>query len=153
MSGHLLDQQPEERLFTQIKELQDQIKELRTLQLQGTDAVNIAVTSNYTATKTGLVSGGGTVFTYTLTPAVAKILISTFHFTLYETSVATANVINGTDVRSYNYDWRWWRDWGQSDNNNVKDYVWVRNNTGSTQTVVMRANWRYIINGGTAGVV
>ncbi len=84
---------------------------------------------------------------------MAKTLISTFHYTLYETSVDPANVINGAAVRSYNYDWRWWRDWGQSDNNNVKDYVWVKNNTGSTQTVVMRANWRYIINGGTAGVV
>jgi len=56
MSGHLLDQQPEERLFAQIKELQDQVKELRTAQNSASDTLPFTVypgiSTSYNATFT-----------------------------------------------------------------------------------------------------
>ena len=149
-ADHNLDRQPgTDRLASDIKDIKRQFMEFRTIQPQGNAALNIAVSPTYTSTSTPLPTGEATVFTFTFTPTAGNAALTTFHFTLYEGSVATGNEINGFTLRSYNYDWRWWRDWGATDNVNVKDYVWVRNNTGSTQMIIMKANWRYVVGGGT----
>lgn len=150
MADHGLDYQPEERLIAKINDLQQQLGELRTLQLQGSNAINISVSSNYSADAIGLLNNQVALFRYSYDPGIAQILFTTFHFTLYQGTATTGNEIN-TTYAAY-YDWHWWRDWGDSNNQNVKDYVWVRNKTGSTQDVLMRGNWRYIVNNGTGGI-
>src|SRR3954471_7018621 len=126
MADHTLDRQVGiDRISDDLKNVKNQISELRTLQKQGTDAVNIAVTGSYSSISLPVTTGNAAIFFFTLTPATVVPMFSTFHYTLYEGSVGAGNEINGQTLRSYNYDWRWWRDWANTDNANVKDYVWV----------------------------
>lgn len=153
MSGHLLEQQPEERLFTQIKELQDQIKELRTIQAQGSDAVNMKSTGSYTASQT-VPAGNAAAFGFHLNITGAAIIFCVFSYSLYEGAVTDeAHLIGGLNTLGYGYKWTQWRDWGEANLTghayNVSERVWLENNNATAKLITMKGEWRYIVNGGT----
>ncbi len=149
MSGHLLDQQPEERLFTQIKELQDQIKELRTLQTQGNDALNLQLSGTTTLYWPALVNNQEGFVSFTLSNGVGKRLFGFPNITFYEGSVAPGNEIGHGNARDGGYVWSTWTDWGDTDNNNVVGRAVVINKTGSTQVIYVACNWRYLVSSGS----
>jgi hypothetical protein len=120
MSANILDQQPDQRLFTEHNEMKRQISEMRTIQLQGRDAVNLQNSGNYF----GIPAGGGNitantylVFMFVLTNADDKQLFGTFHFTMYEDTAATVGKEIGYGSNSTidnHWEWKYWRDWSTS---------------------------------------
>jgi len=148
MADHSLDRQPGiDRLASDINTLKQQLSELRTLQLQGSNALQPAVSPTFTASAP-VNNLNSALFIYTYTPTNGLPLITSFHFTMYEGTIASGNEITGPLPRGDNYTWKWWRDWSRTDNLNVKDFVLIKNNTGSTQTICMSGNWRYFVTGG-----
>ncbi len=149
MSGHLLEQQPEERLFTQIKELQDQIKELRTLQSQGNDAVNLQLSGTTTLYWSGLLTTQEGFVAFTLSNPGNKRLFGFANITFYEGSVAAGNEVGHGNVRDAGYVWSMWTDWGDTDNNNIVARAVIINKTGSTKVIYVSCNWRYLVSSGS----
>lgn len=143
---HGLENTPEERLFTELNDLKQKYEELRTLQLQSIAALQPAVSGTYRAVSPSIPAGGEVTFIYTYSPTDSQSLVTSFHFTLYQDSELLANSINLYYPGSY--EWKWWRDWSLTDNVNVKDFVYVKNNTGAAHVIRMAANWRYFVTGG-----
>ncbi len=149
MADHTLDREPGiARIADDINTLKNQLSELRTLQQQGASAVNLTTTGDYT-TSGLLVAGSAAFFIYTLSNASNQRLFGTFEYTLYEGSIALANVI-GSGANNFfdHYDIRYWPSKYDSDGNNRKEHVFVKNITAGPLTVSMVGSWRYIV--GTA---
>jgi hypothetical protein len=160
MSSHALDNQLNERLFKELEEVKKQLRDLRTLQTQGGNAVNDAVESYVNlnlspttgATAAGITNNNVALFRFRFTNSESNLVFSNFYFSLYQGSVAAGNLITAGGVNILNYDWYWWRDEYDSladGNNRATDYVYVRNRSGATQTIICRAYYRYIVSAGT----
>lgn len=149
MADHTLDREPGiARIADDINTLKNQLSELRTLQQQGASAVNLTTTGDYTTSVT-LGAGGAAFFNFTLANASNQRLFGTFEYTLYEGSIALANVVgSGTNNFFDHYDIRYWPSKFDSDGNNLKERVFVKNITAGSLTVYMVGSWRYIV--GTA---
>ena len=150
MADHSLDRQVGiDRLANDINTLKQQLSELRTLQQQGNDALNLQLSAT-ASNSTSLANGASVAFTMTLTNASGKRLFGIPFVTLYEGSVAGGNEIGYGNARDASY-----RvvsialDWGTTDNNNLITKVSITNNTGSTQTILFRGNWRFLVNAAT----
>ncbi len=84
MSSHALDNQMEERLFKELIDLKQQVRDLRTLQVQGESAIQIGYTAD-------------TVHTISLAPNSG--LIGTFLFVLkYDQPTPTSVVFGDVDI-------------------------------------------------------
>jgi hypothetical protein len=84
MSSHSLDNQMNERLVNEVAELRRQFKEIRTLQTQGEDAIQIGYTPD-------------TLYTITMAPNTG--LIGTFLFVLeYDTPPSESVVFGDVDI-------------------------------------------------------
>ncbi len=150
MADHSLDRQIGiDRLADDINTLKQQLSELRTLQTQGSDALPLQLSPTGTGS-VSLPDPGTQVFLFTLSNTDGKRLLGFPNITLYEGSVAAGNEIMRASPRGANYDWRIWCDWGDTDNNDIVCYTWVYNHSGSTQTVLFRGNWRYLVSPGTS---
>ncbi len=148
MSGHLLDQQPEERLFTQIKEAQDQIKELRTAQIQGLNmisgALNISRTADQTSSQTlAANSGGYSSFTAVRSPVAFPIIEETF----YEDTNNDATKVIGTYLNNFKDHWEIdrWPNLALSTDSTLVYYYYVFNKDTVSHTIYGHWKARYII--------
>ena len=113
--------------------------------LSSQEVLSMGVTD--TASASASVTDGGRV-TFTITTSHDENLrvFATEHTTVYETSVSAANKIPvGDNIGADDYEVAFWQDWGSTDNKNVKFIVFVYNRTGSTQTILIRSNARFIV--------
>lgn len=154
MSGHLLDQQPEERLFTQIKELQDQIKELRTVQAQGLNtisgALNMSRTGTYSGSQTFSANSGGYFrFVATHSPIAFPIIEETF----YEDTDNDATKALGSNLNNFKDHWEIdrWPDLSLSTDSSLAFKFYVFNKDTVSHTIYGHWKARYIF-GITASV-
>lgn len=84
MASNNLDQQPEEKLVTDIKLIKNQLLELRTLQLQGKSAVPVYQYDRLDLSTTG-------PFTFTKTVAAGSLAIQTIALRHTQQDVSTSN--------------------------------------------------------------
>ncbi len=148
MSSHALDSQMEERLVDTVTRLERQLKELRTLQNQGQDAVNLQVSNAVTISNT-FSPGDRVFFVYRFDNPQNKQLFSNFEFSLYEGTIAAGNELgNGLNIYGNNWKWSWWRSQWDSDGNNQRDWVEITNTSGSTLTLHGVGQWRYLVSSG-----
>ena len=148
MSANNLDRQPEERLITEIKELKRQVGELRTLQSQGADAVNLTLDSGGWVTQE-LANNQAAIVMYTLANPEGKRVFGVFEYDICQDSYATANLIKSADNNYADYwDIHHHTSAGLTDANNLVERILVRNRTGSTKTFVMYGTWRYVVSTG-----
>lgn len=157
MASHNLDQQPEELLFTKIKNLEDQLRELRTAQMQGANVVNLKSSGSYTASQS-VGSNGLGLWGCHLTSSTGSLIFSTFSFSAYVDEVQDeAHLIGGANTLTSQYQIINWRDWGESTeaggNYDVSDRIWIWNQSGAAHTIKVVFSWRYIINEGTVSVI
>ena len=100
-------------------------------------------------------SGEGTA-TFTLTNAVRLVvtlsnlnnlkLLGTAHFTFYQDSVSEDNRIpTGSNIDASDYKLIFYYDELKTDGNNIKFIGFIVNQSGSDQTIIANANFRYII--------
>lgn len=93
-----------------------------------------------------LADGDGATFTITTEHDDDLRLFTTTHITVYESSVSAANKIQGGDnIGNTDYELSIWNDWGGTNNNNVVHKVWVVNNSGGTETILLRVNARFVV--------
>ncbi len=151
MASHTLDQQPSERLFTEIADLRRQLSEMRTLQLQGATAVNLQVSTTY-GTSHELPPNTYGLWNFLFSNPDNRRLFGTFEFTMWEGTAAAGNEIGRGTTRDGNFRWSYWRDMQASDGNNLRDYVWVVNVGPDTKIVHVIGRWRYLVSGGTGSV-
>jgi hypothetical protein len=150
-ADHSLDRQPGvERLADDIRRLKQEISELRTLQLQGNSALNLQLSATATASQT-VANGAVGVFYYHLINDQNKRLFGFATMSMYQGSVAAANEIGaGNAAIDAGYDVCFNpSNWGVTDNNDLWAVAWVRNKTGSPQTILFRGNWRYLVSSAT----
>lgn len=158
MASHDLSHQPDERLVTEIANLKRQLSEMRTLQIQGSSAVGMAATGVYIATATALINGGAAAFHFALANSQQKMVFATFSYALYQDTAIAANVIDGPNTLGYGYTTRHHTDWQDMSTTFLTqgytqhERVWVENYTGISHDIIMRAEWRYIVNGGAVTV-
>lgn len=131
---------------------------IKTTQLVGTDSINMQPTGARIATSTSIADGSATLFKWDLKSSIGQMIFATFQFTLYQDSVAEANAIGHANTLGYQYRWYHWTDW-QAVNDTWPDggyhsteYVWIENHTGSPHTIIMKGEWRYIVNGGSVTI-
>ena len=153
MSTHSLDNQMDERLVNKVAELERQLREIRTLQAQGQDAINVQV-SDYYWFDLVLNNNQGGYMTFTFDNPEAARVFATFEYTagqfvsldLYDTIGTPSN--NLADL------WDIWHytSANLSTDSTIKERILLRNRTGSTQTVRVFGRWRYVINSGSGSV-
>jgi hypothetical protein len=148
MADHSLDRQIGiDRLADDINTLKQQLSEMRTLQLQGANAVNL---QSFPYNNIALpITAGGIYFInfYLDADSGGKVFAAPAEWTFYQGTRDHANDLINTSSNSYvlNWDVRVFRSTYLSDGNNVVDTVLVKNLTGGTLTFVMDVSWRYII--------
>lgn len=153
MADHSLDREPEKRIFTEIADLKRQVQEIRTLQQAGADTVNLQTSADYTITF-AFTAGLTADFLYTFTNSGGRKLFTTFEFTLYEGASAVSGNELGNGLNAFQSHWQWshWRSKWDSDGNNVKDWVAIKNITGGSLTLTMVGSWRYIVSSAAGSV-
>lgn len=148
MSANNLDRQTEERLITEIKDLKRQVSELRTLQSQGADAVNLTLDSGGWVSQE-LANNQASIVTYTLANPDGKRIFGSFEFDVCQDSYALANLIKSGDNNYADYwDIHHHTSAGLTDTFDLVERILVRNRTGSTKTFVMYGTWRYVVSSG-----
>lgn len=149
MSTHSLDNQLEERLFKKIADLEQQVREVRTLQLQGTTAVGLAFT-DFQLKAITVADGAVGAVSFTLTNSGSNPLFAIPFLSVYETTATAGNEIGVGLARDANY-----RvvinpfNYESVSSSSLTAKVSVTNNTGSSKTIGAICKWLYIINGGT----
>jgi hypothetical protein len=153
-ADHSLDRQPGiDRLAADINDVKRQLSELRTLQPQGSAALNLAQTAVYEAhSLVPILDAQAILFRWRMNNVSGKMVFSTFHCSIFQDAIAPANQIGGNNILGYGYRWYAWRDQLNSDGNDVQEYVWVENRSGVAHTIYLQGFWRYIVNGGSATV-
>lgn len=144
MSASNIDSLPENQIETQIRDIKQQLSELRTLQQVGSAAINLDKTPGLSTSWTLTNNQRGTA-TYTLTNSQGKMLFAVPEFTFYEGSVAIGNEIGYGNARDAGYDWNCWIDWGASDGNNMVLKCWILNHSGATKSIVAICDWRFVV--------
>ncbi len=122
------------------------------------DAENIKVTQKIGPDSVELnwVAGSFTMFppnngqertAIAVTALNGSILHASLNFTFYETGVSAGSEIGYGNARDADYRWEGRLDWGEADpdHSNVIVNAWVRNTTGSPQTVIFRWELRAIL--------
>lgn len=108
-------------------------------------AAGMAISSDASAS-TAIAGGASATFSVTLASSYGLRLYAFPEFTLYKTTVSAANAIpDGASVTPSDYDILAWIDKRASDTNNIVLKVYVRNTTAGSQTILLRANFRYIL--------
>jgi len=93
-------------------------------------------------------TGGRDQATWTVTLSHTKDarLLAMPEITLYQDAIATANTIpSGANVDAADYQMLIWIDWGETNNNNVKIKVFLRNKSAGTRTVIFIGAVRFIV--------
>jgi hypothetical protein len=148
MSTNVSKQRPEKDYFARLSALESRVQQMRTTQAQGADAVNLQTSADCTLPFT-FSAGGGANFLYTFSNADNRKLFGTFEFTLYQGSIAPGNEVgNGLNVFDFNWDFRYWRSKWDSDGNNLKEWVKIKNISAGTLDLIMVGSWRFILSSG-----
>lgn len=94
-------------------------------------------------------NGDGNTVTATLSNAGGKRLFGMPTVSFYETTqTATNSIPDGSSIAASDYVVTHWIDWGASDNSNIVMKSWIKNNTGGTQTILYRIQYRYLVDKG-----
>ncbi len=158
MADHTLDREPGiARIADDINTLKKQLSELRTLQLQGANAVNMQSTGSFSTSATTVAAGAAAIFGFHLVSSSSPLIFCVFSYSIYEGATANeASLIGGLNILGYRYKWTQWRDWGEANLDghayNVSDRIWIENKDTVSRTIFVKCEWRYIINGGTVSV-
>lgn len=147
MSKNRVQQTPEERLVKTIQELEQRLEALKTSQ-----PPTIELTSDQTVGPTAVANGDLLKATFTITPPTSgRVLMVMPEHTVYLNSVSGANSYttggawpsrNGFVIES-------WIDRESSDDANCKYVVIVKNNSGSSRTIAVKARGRVLLAGTT----
>lgn len=93
-----------------------------------------------------VLNGRAVYITATLRNSNDLQLFATSHLSIYENSVSEANKVpSGTNVDASEFKLGFWYDLDSSDGKNVKFIAYILNNTASSKTIIVRVNFRYII--------
>ena len=145
MSDHGLEQQLEEKITTRLNEHERQIREMRTVQLQGNDALNLQL-SNYSTTNFSLLNNGVNSFILSLNNTDNKVLFGFPDMTIYEGTAIAGNRIGAGYARDANYlVHRSEHDYFLNNNANLYAVISVTNKTGATQTITFEGRWRFLV--------
>lgn len=107
--------------------------------------------SNMVSSSTDLPNGSRLTNTSTLYNILGERVFAIPQISYYEGSISAANKIPcGENIATTDYDYYVWLDWGSSDDYNQVIKSTIVNKTGSTQTILYRCNWRYIVTSSTA---
>lgn len=126
----------------QVKE--DQLKRTIDLKRSSGEFLNLALSSDGTASFS-LVANDAAVVSATLSSATDLRLFGFCFFSFYLTSVSVDNLISGGVNTSGDYYITFWFDLDDSDGNNIVFKAFIFNNSGSDQTILVRENFRYIV--------
>ncbi len=110
--------------------------------------LNLGLSSDASASVTLDATGGAAdqvTFTVTLSNSKDLFMFGVPQLSLYVGSVSAANKIYGTTYDHTEFEMWQWLDHGLTDNLNVKLIGFVRNLTGSSQVILTRVNWRFLI--------
>ena len=129
--------------------LQESVKVDKLIrQVKGVKASSQTVqlgTSVTASASLSLDNNSSSVVTVTLAHAKGFRLFAIPQMTFYQDSVDAANIIYSDAFDSTKYTMYQWKDFDSTDNNNVVLRGFILNISGSTQSLVVRANWRFII--------
>lgn len=114
--------------------------------------VELGITSTASASFSALPDGDNVIFTITTEHSQGLRIFITAHISVYEGSVSAANKIQGGDnIGNTDYELTIWPDWGATNNKNVVHRVWVLNNSGGPEDILIRVNSRFIVETATSG--
>lgn len=165
MASHNLEQQPEERLFTEIADLRRQLTELRTLQQQGHRALQIKISPPYQAQQVTLPPNESINFvaslSWTTPPPSGNVLLAEYEFALFINTVDTNGIVSSQFATNSQLTWNHWRDLWLPDiyagmgngSYPVTDIVRVTNVSAADKNVHFRSRWRYLVVQGEVGGV
>lgn len=159
MASNNLDQQPGEKLVTDIKLIKNQLSELRTLQLQGTAAVNMTA-QNYTNYTTTVNANSTNWLWLRFVNTHGVPVFGTLEFTFYQGGIDPANAIDSsTSTTIYqNWDIKWWQDYAGSVGNGdlvygpftcLEYHFELTNKTGSNLAIWMTGRQRIVASSGS----
>lgn len=105
--------------------------------------------SNLGSASFGMGNGDGITVTATLSNDTGKRLFAMPTVSFYEGSEdLDYSIPDGVNIDAGDYLVTHWIDWGSSDNNNIKLKSWIRNNSGGSQTILYRAQIRFLVDQG-----
>lgn len=131
---------------TSAVERQDELKRSVEGKQGSYEMIGKKLSATATASDT-LPNGSALVYTITLENTFGLELFGTWHVSFYIDSVADDNAIDhGANVTPGDFHFNIWPDWGKTNNNNIKVLTTVINNSGSQETIVTRANFRFFVN-------
>jgi hypothetical protein len=110
--------------------------------------LNLSLSDTASATTTLDAAGGAAdqaSFEVTLSNSKNLFMFGVPQMSIYVDSVAAANKVYGSSYNDTDFDMWQWLDHGLTDNLNVKLLGFIRNKTASSQTILVRVNWRFLI--------
>lgn len=110
--------------------------------------LNLDLSDDASATATLDATGGAAdqaTITVTLSNSKNLFMFGVPQMTMYVSSVADANTVYGTTYDHTDFEMWQWLDHGLTDNLNVKLIGFIRNLIASEQTILIRVNWRFLI--------
>lgn|SRR3972149_459980 len=114
-----------------------------------TQFLSLQLSSTASASIT-LADGQSGTFINTLSSASNSRLFGFPNISLYVGSISATTIISdGTGINPDSFKWAIWVDWGASDNNNIIAKAYIQNNSGGTETILFRSNWRFLVEGAT----
>jgi hypothetical protein len=155
MSSHALDNQMDERIFKELEELKKQLRDIRTTQAQGADAVNLTITGVYTV-EFELLADQGAVPYFTLENEDGRSLFSVFEYDVCIGSWSEANVLknpanNLADIWEVKHHTSY--AFSNAAGSKVQERFTVRNFSGATNTVIIKGRWRYLVSSGSGSTI
>ena len=157
MSDHGLENQPNQFLVTKVKQLEGDIKELRTIQVQGNNALNLG-TSIWSNAPISCPPGLNWVYAKYYN-SQGNPVFGNLEFTFYEGSVSPANIVDPFYPTTWgHWDIRWWCDYADSYTSGDQNYgpmtalvyhFAINNLTAGTLTIVFTGRMRVIASSGT----
>lgn len=129
--------------------MQEQVKQdslKRTIQLKRSSGefLNLDLSADASASFT-LDGNDAAVVSATLSSTRDLRLFGFCFFSFYQTSVSASNLIMGGANTSGDYYITFWNDLDDSDGNNIVFKAFIYNQSGSTQTILVRENFRFIV--------
>ena len=148
MGSHALDNQNAngDRLITELSQLKQQMRQLRTLQSQGNQALNIGSIADSIAMD--VAAGEREFYEIPVNSNSGGILMpSGLIYSLYEDEFDDSKLIGGGNPRDAHWRWDARLDWGHTSvqHDNVVVFCWVENNDTIDHTVTFAWELRVIV--------
>lgn len=152
MSTHTLDTQLPERLLKKIADMEKKIRELRTLQLQGQNALQFNTSSTVSSSTTISIAGDMASFRMTLESVSGARIFGIPCMSLYGNSVADGNLLGVGGIQDPNWEATYRVDERNTTDSRLVAFATARDR-GPTGTIHFRGFWIYLIEDGTTEVL